>query len=239
MSTTASGATPGDSATPSHRYPFGPEFAAYRLPFPGLAGLTPREAGIGFDGEPSDAGATPPAAGAPATPPATGTPTPPATGAPEPDTDGMTTDSGREALRREREARKAAEKERDELRLATATDAEKAIKAAVAEAVKAERESNHAVVRRYAVEGSLKAAGLTNDKDLELAINAPSFAGLSVEDGQVKGLPAAVDAFKKDHPALFAPAAPAVPGQPSRGPQGTGDKPAASLEDAVTAHYRN
>lgn len=238
MSTTAAGATPGTGARPDHRYPFGPVFEPYRLRRPGASGLNPREVGITFDGEPSGDGATPPASGQqPATPPATSSTPPPASGGePQPDADGMTTDAGREALRREREARKAAEKELEELRGLSASDAEKAAKKAVDEATKARDDFWASRIRATETRSALRAAGLTNEKDLELAVNAPSLQALSVgDDGTVTGLADAVAAFKKDHPSLFTPAAPAG-GTVTRGPQngGTTDRPK-TLQEAVAA----
>lgn len=234
---------PGTGARPDHRYPVGPVWAPYRLPFAGARGLIdPRLAGVAFEGEPGGDGATPPAGQPPATPPATPPTAPPATGAPDPDADGMTTDAGRRALAAERKRAAELQKRVEELEGQTASDAEKATKQAVKDAV-SERDTYWAErIRRSEARSALRAAGVTNDKDLDLAANAPEFAALTVdEQGTVTDLAKAVEQFKKDHPAIFAAPAPAVPpGAPTRGPQnGTGapaDRPK-GLSEAVAAHF--
>lgn len=154
-------------------------------------------------------GATPPvpgatpdqtaAAGAAGTQPATG-----ATGA----GDDALGEAGKRALQAEREARKvaedarkAAERELEALRAASQTDQEKALAAARKEGAteatqKAERKVRQAEVRR-----ALAAAGCS---DVELAAIAPDFASLPVtEDGDIEGLPKAIEAFKSAHGSLF------------------------------------
>lgn len=242
MTDTAAGATPGTGAIPAHVYPFGPAWAPYRLPCPGANGVvTPRAVGIGFEGEPGD-GATPPAGGdPPPKPPSSDPPKPPATGdAGEPDADGMTSDAGRRALQREREARAEVERQLAELRSQTATADEKReaqIKAAAAE----ERDTFWmARIRTAEVRSALRAKGLTDDKQLNLAANAPEFASLKVtpEDGTVADLGKTVDQFVKDYPPLFADGPKPGGGQPTRGAQGgagaAGDRPK-TLGEAIKA----
>lgn len=234
-----SGATPRIGAIPGQPYPFGPAWAAYRLPCPGASEfVTPREAGVAFEGEPAD-GPNPPAGDPPkppATPPAPAQP--PATGEPAPDADGMTTDAGRRALAAERDRAKALQKELDDLRAASATDDEKR-EASIKAAAASERDEYWAGrIRTSEVRSALRAAGLTNDKALVLAVNAPEFAALEVstDDGSVKGLDKTIEAFRKDYPEMFAQPKPA--GQPTRGPQSGADKDRPkSLSDAVAAHY--
>ena len=241
MTNTAAGATPGTGANPDHAYPFGTGWAAYRLPIPGVNGIvTPHQVGIGLEGEPTGDGASPPAAGTdPPKPPATPPTTPPATGEPPaPDADGMTTDAGRRALQREREARAEAEKALAELKAAGATDDEKRDAALKAAAAKERDEYWSTRIRQTEVRSALRAAGLTNDKALALAVNAPEFAELKVaEDGAVADLDKTVETFKKDYGTMFETPKAAPGGQPTRGPQnGAADKPK-NLQDAVAAHY--
>lgn len=240
MSTTAAGATPGTGATPDHRYPTGPGWATYRLPFAGTNGLiTAREAGVSFDGEPGD-GAAPPTGQSPADSPATDPRTPPATG--DPDALGDAGKRALDAMKAERDAakREAADVKRrlDELEGANATETEKAIKAAREDSAKAVRAEFEAKIRRSEARSALRVAGVTNEKDLELAANAPEFASLAVgDDGAVTDLAAAVEQFRKDHPSLFGQAPrPAAGGNVTRGPSnpapGTAPK---TLAEAVAA----
>lgn len=79
--------------------------------------------------------------------------------------------------------------------------------------------------------------GLTNEKALDLAVNAPEFAALKVdEDGSVTDLTKTVEAFVKDYPEMFA-AAPAAGGV-NRGPNGGPSDQPTSLEGAIGQHYQ-
>lgn len=220
----ASGATPGTGAIPDQLYPVSSAWAAYRLPCVGANGfVTSREAGVAFEGEPAPTGgANPPAGGDPPKPPADPAPKPPATGAPEPDADGMTTDAGRRALAAERDEKKRLQKELDELRAKTQTEDEKRDASLKAAGGKERDEFWSARLRSTEVRSALRAEGLTNDKDLALAVNASEFASLKVnEDGTIADLAKTITAFKADHPQMFAP--PKATGQPTRGPQNGGD----------------
>lgn len=241
---------PGESATQTQlRYQFGPGWAAYRLPIPGLNDLiAPRSAGVCFDGEGTgDAGAGSDSSGGGDAG---------ATNAGKDDAgkggdaakggDDQLGDAGKEALRREREARASEKKRADELqkelddmKAASQTDQEKALSESRKEAVKETTTLFEAKIRRTEVRSALRAAGITNDKALDLAAGAAAFAELKVEDdGSVEGLDKAIEAFKKDTPELFAKAK-ANGGDVTRGAQGgAGDQSRPkSLEDALTARY--
>jgi hypothetical protein len=182
--------------------------------------------------EPQSAGATPVATGAtPAqTPaqPAAAAQTPasdPATGYP----DGLG-DAGKRALDDMKAAKKAAEaeaktarEELDKLRAATATDAEKALAQAKKDGAAEVLTKAQVMVRRSEVRAALASAGLAGNL-LDLAARADEFAKLNVtDDGDVEGLAAAVEAFKKATPDLFKPATPNG-GRPvdfGGGPRGT------------------
>lgn len=154
---------------------------------------------------PAVAGATPaqtPASPAPAAPAA---PTTPATGA----DDGLG-DAGKRALHAEREARTAAERERNELRArleelenASKSDAEKAIAAARKEGGAEVLAKVQDRVRRTEVRAALQAAGITPSV-MDLAARADQFSALKVNDeGEVAGLEDAVKAFREAMPDLF------------------------------------
>lgn len=198
--------------------------------------------------------------GQPATsvPPAGAMPGPAAAGAPPaPAAPAVTTPAtgedqlgvaGHRALEAERQARRDAEaraqtleQERDALRTATQTDAEKALEQAKRDAKAEERGIWQSHIRTSEVRSTLRAAGLSNEKTLALAVQAPEFAKLRVgEDGTVEKLTETVAQFRKDYPELFAaPAAPAAPapGGAWDGSAGGGKAPATNLEDAVSAHY--
>lgn len=173
---------------------------------------------------PAAGGATPPqtqpASPAPTTPPAP--PTPPATG----DGDGMG-DAGQRALAAERAAVKAEKKRADDavkaleaLQLASASDAEKAIAQAKKDGAAEITAKWSAQIRRSEVKAALTAAGI-NASILDLAVNAAEFAALAVtDDGELDGLTAAIDAFKKAKPDLFK--APVAPGSADGGNSGNG-----------------
>jgi hypothetical protein len=233
----AAGAKPGESATRTqHSYPIGPEWAAYRLPFPGMSGISPRDVGIVFEGEP-DGGANPPA-GNPDPPKPPEPPKPPAKG----DDDPELGDAGKEAIRRERENAKREkdraddlQKQLDDAAAANQTDQEKAIADARKEATKATATEYEGKIRASEVRSALRAAGITNEKTLALAVNAPEFASLKVEDdGSVTDIDKTVESFKKDYPEMFAKAAPAA--GVTRGAQAgnESDRPK-TLSDAIAA----
>lgn len=230
---------PGTGATPDHRYSFGPAWAAYRLPFAGATGIvTSRSVGIAFDGEPSGDG-NPPAGGSGQ--PAPSNQPPPA--APAAGDEGLG-EAGRRALEAERAARRDAEKkasdaakELETLRAANQSDADKALDAARKETAAQVRTEFEGRLRQSGVRSALRAAGLTNEKALSLAVNAPEFAALKVEEnGSVADLDKTVESFKKDYPEMFAQPKPS--GQPTRGAQGgaPADRPT-TLTDAVAGHY--
>jgi hypothetical protein len=147
-------------------------------------------------------GQTPPAA-TPATGPAAGAP---ATG--EPSDLGDAGKRAIDAMKAERDAeqraRKAAEKALDELRLAGATDTEKAIAKAKADGAAEVTGRFHDQIRRSEVRVALTAAGM-NPGVIDLAARADEFAALKVgDDGAVDGLDRVVAAFKTAHGDLFA-----------------------------------
>ena len=150
-----------------------------------------------------------------ATPVATGA-TPAQTAAPQTEPDASATeypaglgDAGKQALDRmkaaakEAEARaKKAEHELEAIRAATQSESEKAIAAARKEGATEAAAKADARVRRSEVRRMLAAAGCV---DVDIAARADDFAGLPVsEDGDVEGLPKAVEAFKAAHASLFA-----------------------------------
>jgi hypothetical protein len=241
--------TPADAmpvvsdATSDQSYPFGPEFAAYRLPFPAAnAMIGSRAAGVCLEGEPSG-GANPPAGDPPPTPtptPPTEPPPPPATGDPE-----MATDAGKRALDAERtrakaaeDRAKAAEKERDELKLATASDTDKAIAKAKKEGADEVIGRVHATVRRAAVREALATAGAMPSLIADLA-RADEFAALKVSDEDevdAKELADAVKAHKARVPDAYRAAAAA--GSADGGSRsGGGKEPAKDLTSALERHY--
>lgn len=236
----SAGAMPAvEGATPSQSYPSGPQFAAYRLPFPGANGqIGSRGAGVCLEGEPAG-GATPPATG---TPPAAGSeppalPTPPAKG-----DDGALGDAGKRALEQERTARRDAEnaskelqKELDALKAKDLSDSERAIKAAKAEGATEVTERYQAQVRRSEVKAALSAAGIKSSV-MDLAGKADEFAKLKVNDeGEVEGLDEAVKAFKKARGDLFGEAS--GDGSADGGAGTTGAPKSGTIDDAVSAYY--
>jgi hypothetical protein len=190
--------------------------------------------------ETQSAGAMPVAGGAtpPQTPdqPATVTPpqqpSQPATGTP--DADGMTTDAGRRALREEREARATLQRELDELKGQNRTESEKALEAAKKAGASEADGRWSGLIRKAEVRTALMGAGI-QPSVLDLAVGASEFAGLKVNDkGEVEGLEAAVDAFKKARTDLFTPKSQARP-DAGLGPRGT---PAAGTETDMNSLIR-
>lgn len=243
--TTPAGAMPvAVSAMLTQSYPSGPVFAAYRLPHMGAPGA--REAGVCFEGQPPAGGATPPAGdppptppippagGPPATPPTP--PTPPATGGPD-----VLGEPGKRALEAERARAEKAEKELRDLKLAGASEAEKAIAAARTEGEDKYRGQLHAVQRQHAVEKALTLAGITPDLIAD-ATKADEFTALKVgDDNQIdpRDVEAAVKAHKARVPSAYKPAAGGAPSAHTEGGhtdgQAGGAKP--NLTSALEAHY--
>ncbi len=159
-----------------------------------------------------------PAAAAPATPSQSATDYP----------DGMG-DAGKRALdamKAERDAALKAQKNADkalaDLQAATASDADKALAQARKDGAAEVLVKAQDQIRRSEVKAALAAAGLQAGL-IPLAARADEFASLKVnDDGDVEGLGAAVDAFKKAQPDLFKPAAGAgrPAGDAGLGPRG-------------------
>jgi hypothetical protein len=172
---------------------------------------------------PAAGGATP--SQTPASPAAapSGAATPPATG-----DDLQLGDAGKRALNEERTARrdaeeraKAFEKELAELRTANQTDSEKALEAAKKAGAGEVTERFHVQIRRSEVKAALTSAGISPSV-MDLAVAAPEFAALKINDeGEVVGLEAAVDAFKKARSDLFVTKPTPRPGDTGLGPRGT------------------
>jgi hypothetical protein len=120
-------------------------------------------------------------------------------------------DAGKRALdavRAERRAAedraKRAEAELEQLRAASLSEHDKAIAQARKEATAETERTWSARLRSAEVARALQAAGATPDA-LDLAVLDPSFAALAIDDeGRVDGLDAAVAAFRKARPSLFA-----------------------------------
>lgn len=231
------------SAMLAQSYPFGPGFAAYRLPFLGTNGIGSRELGVCLEGEPTG-GATPPAGDPPPAPtsdPPKDPPPAPATGDPE----GLG-DAGKRALEAERarakaaeDRAKAAEKERDELKLATASETDKAIAAAKKAGADEVIGRVHATVRRAAVREALASAGAIPSLISDLA-RADEFAELKVNDDDEVDAKELADAIAK-HKARVPDAykAAAASGSADGGARsGDGGKePAKDLTTALERHY--
>jgi hypothetical protein len=165
---------------------------------------------VGFEGEGDGGSGDPPAGdGNPDPKKTTGDP-PPATGDRAPDDD--LGEAGKRALEAERRARreaedkaKALEKERDDLKAATQSESEKALDEARKEERKKVASEYEARIRRTEARSALRAAGMTNEKALELYAGAPEFASLKVtDDGSVEGLDEVVKQLKADVPESFA-----------------------------------
>lgn len=192
------------------------------------AGATPAQA----EGNGAAAGATPAATAgkdpAPAAQPATG--------------EAALGDAGKAALDNEREARRAAEtrattaeQELAALREGSQSEQERALNTAKREAAK-ERDTFWEVKFRDVVaEGALRGAGIRSEKMLRLALLAPAFVNLKVDDtGQVQGVPEAIEAFKKDYPEAFGESPQPGPGGSWGGSEGGGSKGEPdNLQDAV------
>lgn len=243
-----------ESATLSQSYPFGPWFAPYRVPRPGTSGLVdPRAVGILFEGEgagsagsaggasggQSDSGSAGSSGDAGGTQGgSTGGDAGPATG------DAALGEAGKRALEAERTARKAAEdrakaaeKERDEAKLANASDHDRAIAAAKAEGEATVTDRLHAAVRRQSVREALLAAGVAAGLVADLS-KADEFVGLKVgDDDEIdsKELAAAVKAHKDRVPDAYK--APGSSGSADGGARGGDRAPATTLEDSIMRHY--
>ncbi len=188
------------------------------------------------------AGATPVAgaATAPQTPaqPAAATPDQgtPATGYP----DGLG-DAGKRALDEMKAAKKAAEAEAkaaraelEKLQASTATDAEKALAQARKDGAAEVLTKAQAQIRRSEVRAALSSAGLPGNL-VDLASRSDEFASLKVNDeGEVEGLSAAVDAFRKAMPDLFASrTAPSRPADGGLGPRGAPATPGLDMNTLI------
>jgi hypothetical protein len=136
-------------------------------------------------------------------------------------------DAGKRALDDMKAAKKAAEKaakdataELEQLRAATATDAEKALAQARKEGATEVLGRAQSQIRRSEVRAALAAAGLSGTL-VDLASRSDEFASLKVsDDGEVEGLNHAVDAFKKAQPDLFK-SGQRTGGDTGLGPRGT------------------
>lgn len=202
---------------------------------------------------PATEGATPPPSDSTQQQPATPAPTA-STGQPqqqpqEPATgdEAALGDAGKRALQAERAAKEAALQERDALKAriealenASKSDQEKELDRVRGDAAKEERQRWEPMVRQLRVEGALRDAGCI---DPAVTAGARDFSTLELEDdGNLKGLAEAVEAFKADHPRLFAEQTPSTP----RGDFGNGHRSgqpaptrAGSLEDAVRAQIES
>lgn len=106
----------------------------------------------------------------------------------------------------------------DALEASTKSDTDKAIDAAKKEGNLEATTKLAASIRRAEVKAALTAAGI-NGAVLDLAVRAPEFDGLKVDDdGEVEGLEAAVKAFKDTRKDLFG--KPATPGTADGGTRG-------------------
>ncbi len=149
----------------------------------------------------------------------------------------------RDARREAKEARDQAadlQRQLDELQSGTQSEHEKAVNQAKREAKAEERTVWTGRIRDAEVRGALRGAGIVNEKLLALAIQAPEFRELKVDDeGKVVGIPQAIEAFKKDSPELFATrAAPKEGAWDGAAGGASGGKKAANLEEAVNAEIQ-
>lgn len=138
-----------------------------------------------------------------------------------------------DAMKAERDAAKRqakVEKDRaDALETASKTETQQAIDAAKKEGNLEATTKLAGSIRRAEVKAALTAAGI-NGAVLDLAVRAPEFDGLEVDDdGEVEGLEAAVTAFKNSRKDLFTKAA--TPGTADGGSRGG----AAVTQDQIKA----
>lgn len=188
----------------------------------------------------ASAGAMPAAGGAmpPQTPAQPAAAPPPAGASPATGDDQQLGDAGKRALEDERRARreaddrvKAVQKELDDLKAQSLTDSERAVADAKKAGAAEVTERFHGQIRRAEIRTALTGAGI-NASVLDLAAKADEFAALKVtEDGDVQGLDAAVEAFKKARPDLFTAAKAAPRPDSGLGPRGA---PAAGGPDLNT-----
>lgn len=190
--------------------------------------------------ETQSAGATPAAGGA--TPPQT--PAQPAaatTSAVAPsatDGDEPLGPAGTRALEAERRTAREAQdrasalqRELDELKVKGLSESERAVADAKKAGAQEVTERFHGQIRRAEVRSALTSAGI-NPSVLDLAAKADEFAALKVnESGEVDGLDAAVEAFKRARSDLFTPKTTPRPADSGLGPRGT---PAAPGNDMNT-----
>lgn len=240
-------------ATSSQSYPTGPVWAPYRLPIIGTGRtVDPRAIGVGFEGQSGGSDSGQGGAGAAGSAGAAG----------DQGNDGSGSDGGNDgkdksatddkplgapglkALETERDARKAAEdsakelqRQLDELKAASKTEAEKALDEARKEGRSEVIELLHANVRSAAVEKALLAAGAMPSLVADLAL-APEFSGLKVGDDHKLDeakVTAAVEKHKERVPDAYKAAGDR--GSADGGSRDTGKPPAGSLEEALTRHY--
>lgn len=207
--------------------------------------LTRREVPFKMPSETTPAGATPVAEGATPSQSAPATPGSTTAAAADPakgDEDALG-EPGKRALQVEREAVKAAKAERDaamkelaDLKLATASESEKAIAQAKTEGKTEVIARLHATVRRAAVREALVTAGAIPSLVADLS-KADEFAALKVNDDDEidsEELAKAVKAHKTRVKDAYA--APGDSGSADGGAQG-GRVPATTLASALERHY--
>lgn len=162
-------------------------------------------------------------------------PAPPATGDDYPEGLG---DAGKRAIDRMKAERDAAlesakvtARAHDELKAKHQTESERALDDAKKAGASEVTERFHGQIRRAEIRTALTGAGI-NASVLDLAAKADEFAALKVtEEGEVAGLDAAVEAFRKARPDLFSAKATPRPSDAGLGPRGV---PAAGGSDLNT-----
>jgi len=142
----------------------------------------------------------------------------------------------RRSAKEAQDALKATQAELEALRSTTETDHEKALSQAKREAAAETSAKYDTKLMRADLRGRLKAAGVTNDALVELALKADTFAGVKLDDeGRVIDGDKLVEKLKAEAPEMFA--APAGPGTVTAGPQTGAATPAKDMDSAITAHY--
>lgn len=144
-----------------------------------------------------------------------------------------------QARREAREAKESAatlQRQLEELQAGSQTEHERAVATAAREAASSERTKWQSRIREAEVRGALRGAGITNEKLLGLAVAAPEFRDLKVdnETGAVDGVSEAIEKFKADYPEAFGKKAEPGPGGSWGGSEGgrTKSEPE-TLQDAV------
>ena len=132
-------------------------------------------------------------------------------------------------------ASKAAERELEQLKVASLSESEKAIAAARKAGADEVTERLHVRVRRAETKLALARAGAVPSLIEDLA-NAAEFAALTVDDtDQVTGLDDAIKAHKARVPDAYRPPATPGPGSVDGGPRAAGAPRATDLATAVAA----